>query len=80
MVEILGVVASVIIAISFFTNGEKRIRIVNTVGSVMFAAYGLLIGSISIILLNTISVIVNLIKIKKLKEEIKNDQNDNSNK
>lgn len=74
MVEIIGVVASIIIVISFFMNGEKRIRIVNTVGSIIFAVYGFLLGSISILFLNIVSVVVNIIKIYKLKEEeIKNE-------
>lgn len=77
MVEILGVIASVIIAISFFTNGEKRIRAINSIGSAMFLIYGFLLGSVSLVILNTVSIIVNLIKIKKLKEEISNENNDN---
>lgn len=66
MVELVGVIASMIIVVSFFMNGEKHIRTVNTVGSVIFAVYGLLLGSISIIFLNVVSVVVNIIKIYKL--------------
>lgn len=69
MVELIGVIASIVVVISFFMNGEKRIRKTNIVGSFIFALYGFLITSISILFLNIVSVIVNIIKIYKLNEE-----------
>ena len=69
MIELIGIIASVLIAASFFLDGEKFIRAVNTVGSVVFIAYGLLKGSFSVVLLNSISVVVNIVKIYKIKKE-----------
>lgn len=69
MVEIIGIIASMMIAISFFMNGERRIRAVNMVGSVIFVVYGILIGSISVAFLNTVSIIVNTIKIYNINKE-----------
>lgn len=69
MVELIGVIASIVVVISFFMNGEKRIRKMNTVGSFIFGIYGILINSISIQFLNIVSVIVNIIKIYKLNQE-----------
>lgn len=69
MVEIIGIIASVMIAISFFMNGEKHIRAVNMVGSVIFVVYGILIGSISVAFLNTVSIIVNTVKIYNINKE-----------
>lgn len=69
MVEIIGIIASVMIVISFFMNGERRIRAVNMVGSVIFVVYGIWIGSISVAFLNTVSIIVNTMKIYNINKE-----------
>lgn len=69
MVEIIGLVASVLVAASFFMNGETFIRAVNIIGSVVFVIYGMLISSLSVMLLNTISIAVNTVKIYNLKKE-----------
>lgn len=69
MVEIIGLIASVLVAASFFMNGEKSIRAVNMIGAAVFVIYGALIGSISVVFLNALSIIVNLVKIYKMKKE-----------
>ena len=69
MVEIIGIIASVMIVISFFMNGERRIRAVNMVGSIIFVVYGIWIGSISVAFLNTVSIIVNTMKIYNINKE-----------
>lgn len=69
MVELIGVIASIVIVISFFMNSEKGIRKINLFGSFIFAIYGGLIGSISVLFLNSVSVIVNIVKIYKLNQE-----------
>lgn len=66
MVEAIGLIASVLVVICFFLNGEKRIRTVNTIGSGVFLIYAILIDSVSLIFLNSVSVVVNLFKIYKL--------------
>lgn len=71
MVEVIGIVASVLIVVSFFVNGEKTIRAANMVGSAVFIIYGVLIGSFSLIFLNSASIIVNTIKIYKINKERK---------
>lgn len=69
MVEIIGIIASITVAVSFFMNGETHIRAINIIGSAIFGVYGILIGSISIILLNAVSIIVNIMKIYKINKE-----------
>jgi len=76
MVEVIGIVASVMIVVSFFVNGEKTIRAVNMVGSAVFIIYGVLIGSFSVIFLNSASIIVNTIKIYKINKERKSNEED----
>jgi len=76
MVEVIGIVASVMILASFFVNGEKTIRAANIVGSAVFIIYGVLIGSFSVIFLNSASIIVNTIKIYKINKERKSNETD----
>ena len=71
MVEVIGIAASVMIVVSFFVNGEKTIRAANMVGSAVFIIYGVLIGSFSLIFLNSASIVVNAIKIYKINKERK---------
>lgn len=48
MYEIIGVIASVIVLISFVMNGEKKIRIINIIGALLFVIYGILINAFSV--------------------------------
>lgn len=64
-VEAIGIVATVIILASFTTSDVRKIRIWNTVGSVIMIIYGLLIHSISTPLLNTCMIILQVYKLKK---------------
>ena len=65
MNEIIGIIASLIVLLSFAQPNEIRIRLVNSIGSTLFVIYGILIGSISVWFLNGVCVIVNAIKILK---------------
>ena len=81
-VELIGYIASVMIFISILSSSILKLRIINLVGSGIFAVYGFLIGSIPTGLMNTLIVIVNiyyLIKFFKSKELftiLEVDQND----
>ena len=64
--EVIGIIGTVLILIGFLTNSEKRIRLFDMAGAILFIIYGALIGSLSNILLNGILVIVHVIKLRKL--------------
>ena len=78
MIEVLGIIASILVAASFFMNGEKFIRAVNIIGSAVFIIYGMLIGSVSVALLNSISIAVNAFKIYNIKRRNNNEKDDHS--
>ena len=63
----IGIIASVIVAISFVFKSQRKVRIVNTVGSIIFIVYGSLISSISIIFLNVTAIVINIIYLVKNK-------------
>ena len=63
--ESIGILASIIVLISFIAKGENKIRIINIIGALVFVIYGLLINSFSVWLLNGMLVIIHLYKIKR---------------
>ena len=66
--EIIGIIASGFVLLSFLYSGEWKIRIVNIIGSVLFVIYGLFIGALSVYLMNGILIIVHISKLLKLKK------------
>ena len=63
--EVIGICATVLILISLTQSDVKRLRAINAVGSVAFVIYGLLIGALSVWLLNGICFFVNVYKLCK---------------
>lgn len=60
LLEWIGYLASVIIAISMAMNSLVRFRVINLVGAALFSVYGFLIGSIPVGLMNGLIVIVDI--------------------
>lgn len=67
MYELIGVLASIIVLLSFVMNGESRIRVINIVGALLFVIYGLLINAFSVWFLNGTLLLVHIYKLIKLK-------------
>lgn len=59
MVEMLGYIATCLVAISFLLKDVVKLRFVNAVGASCFVVYGFLIASIPVALLNTFIVCIN---------------------
>ncbi len=62
-VELLGIVGTLFILLAFTRNSSAEIRIINSIGSVLFVIYGLMIGALSVWLLNGICIIINIYKL-----------------
>lgn len=58
--EIIGIIASIFVTVSFMFRGESKIRIINTIGSIIFVIYAILIGSISVGITNGVAIIINI--------------------
>ena len=67
LVELIGIVGTIFILLSFVKTGEKRIRRLNLIGSVIYVVYGTLINSFSTIVLNIIMIFVHIYYLKKQK-------------
>lgn len=68
MIEVLGVLASIIVFISFTQNKEVRIRLINIIGAMLFVVYGIIIGAWSVALVNGGLIILHVYKLVKLKK------------
>lgn len=60
MVEALGIIATIFVLLSFLFRAEKKIRIVNIIGAALFVAYGILMGALSVWLLNALLIIIHI--------------------
>ena len=57
--EYVGYLASLLVLISFLMKNMTYLRLVNTLGCLVFIAYGALLPSIPIIITNAAIVIIN---------------------
>lgn len=58
--ELIGYVASLLVAISLMMSNIIQLRIVNMIGAAIFSVYGVLIGSIPVAAMNGFIVLVNI--------------------
>lgn len=65
--ELIGLCGTVFILIAFLFNSERKIRIFDMIGSVLFVIYGALIGAYSNVVLNGALIIVHIIKLQKMR-------------
>jgi GNAT superfamily N-acetyltransferase len=58
--EIVGYVASALVAVSLMMSSILRLRIINLLGAAAFAVYGVLIGAVPVAVVNVFIVAINL--------------------
>lgn len=66
MLEYVGYFASVVVLISLLMSSIKKLRWINLVGSITFAIYGFLIGSIPVGVLNIGTSLINIYYLVKI--------------
>ncbi|RMF55545.1 MAG: hypothetical protein D6746_13460 [Bacteroidetes bacterium] len=64
--EIIGYVASVLVAVSLMMRSILKLRIINMLGAITFVIYGLLIEAYPVVLVNFIIVLINLYYLREL--------------
>lgn len=77
-IELFGFAASVIVAISLMMKNIVKLRIANGIGCAMFSAYGFIIGSMPVALMNGFIMFVNIYYLVKIYQEKKSTKTDNS--
>jgi hypothetical protein len=71
MVEFIGYLASILIAVSITIKGGFYFRILNMAGSVCFLVYGLFIGAWPVALINLYGTGINLFYLIRNKKDRK---------
>ena len=64
--EIFGYIGSALVVISMLMSSIVKLRIINTVGSVISFVYAMLCGAMPLALMNICLIIINLISLLKL--------------
>lgn len=64
--EIIGILAGLVVLLSFIPRELKYIRIINILGCILFVIYGIGIGSISIWLTNGILGLIHIYRLKRM--------------
>lgn len=65
--EMLGYVASVLVAVSLTMSSILRLRVINLAGSLAFSAYGLLIGAYPVAAVNAFICLINVWYLAKMR-------------
>ena len=73
-VEIIGYVGSALVLVSFLMASVVKLRVVNAIGSGIFAAYALIIHSYPTMIMNICLVLINLYYLWKLRNRDPNYQ------
>lgn len=66
IIEAVGYIGSILVVVSMLMSSVIRIRIVNTIGSGIFAVYALIIKSYPTALMNLCLVAINIYNLRKL--------------
>src|SRR4028119_64267 len=66
VLEIMGYVASVLVAVSLMMSSILRLRLINLVGSAAFTVYGVLIHAYPVAVVNLIIVLINLYYLRQM--------------
>ena len=66
MYEAIGIIATLFVLGSFLVDGERKIRKINILGAILFVVYGVLIGALSVWLLNGALLVIHIYKLKNL--------------
>lgn len=63
--EIIGLIASIFVLVSFIPKEIKWIRCVNIIGCIVWIIYGILSGALSVWIMNLLVMIVHLFHLVK---------------
>lgn len=66
MIEVYGYIGSVLVVISMLMSSVVKLRVINTLGSIISGTYALIIGSLPLALMNISLLIINVYNLFKL--------------
>lgn len=62
--EVIGIVATIFVLLSFLQTDSKKIRKLNIIGAGLFIIYGIFIRAYSTALLNFLLIIIHIVKLR----------------
>ena len=69
-IEWVGYLASIVIAISLIMSDIIKLRVINTIGCILFVIYGLSVGAYPVAFTNMLIVFINAYYLYKLKKDM----------
>lgn len=66
IIEIFGYIGSVLVVISMLMSSIVKLRVVNTIGSIVSGTYALIVGAIPLVLMNACLIVINIYNLIKL--------------
>ncbi len=66
LIELFGYLGSAMVVLSMLMSSVVKLRIINTLGSVISGTYALIIGSFPLALMNICLVVINVYNLRKL--------------
>ena len=66
MIEIFGYIGSVLVVVSMLMSSIVKLRIVNTIGSIVSGTYALIVGALPLVLMNGCLIVINVYNLFKL--------------
>jgi len=64
--ELLGYLASILVALSLMMRSLYKLRVINLVGALLFSIYGVSIGAYPVAALNAFIVLVNIYYLRQM--------------
>jgi len=71
-IELFGYLGSILVVVSMLMSSVIKLRIFNTIGSIISCTYALIIGSLPLGLMNFCLIIINIYNLYKLRKTEKN--------
>ena len=65
-VEIIGYIGSFLVVISMLMSSIIKLRVINTIGSVISGIYAVICGALPLALMNLCLIIINVVNLVKL--------------
>lgn len=66
LLELIGYAASILVAVSLMMSSVLRLRVINLMGAVTFAVYGLLIEAYPVAVVNVFIVFINVYHLRRM--------------
>jgi hypothetical protein len=66
VLELIGYLASALVAVSLMMRSVLRLRVLNLFGAATFAVYGVLIGAIPVAVVNVLIVLINVYYLRQM--------------